>query len=81
MVGKKGSNGFIGEIAGCDDVRDPGSTRSTPFPALGEVDLKEGAMLAAKFAEGVNGFDDAGTISPSAAHTGGQRDHGDPAPF
>ena len=49
--------------------------RRADVPALGDVDLHEGAMLAAQAAEGVERLDHARALRPAAAGAAGQGDH------
>ncbi len=70
-------DGPVGEVAGGEDVGQGNARDPAGAAALGQVDFDEAAVAAAHLGERVQGLDDAGTTSPAAARSSGERDDRD----
>src|SRR5262245_13352657 len=68
---------IVREIAGRDDVRQRRAELAADAAALGQMRLDERAMLPAELAVRIQGFDDAGSLSPPASRARGEADDGD----
>ncbi|SPE42576.1 hypothetical protein SBA3_620002 [Candidatus Sulfopaludibacter sp. SbA3] len=72
-------NRLVRQVAGRENVR----KQRTAFPsharALGQMDFDEAAVLSVQFAERVERLHHTRAFGPAAAHTSGQRHHGNPA--
>ena len=74
-------DGLVGEVTGGEEVWDGGAEGLSNASAFGEMHFDERAVLAAEAGEWMQGFDHPGALSPAAAGTGGEADHGDGAGF
>jgi hypothetical protein len=76
IASEKLLDGFMCEVASGENVRDCCTNLPRGAPALGEVRFNESAMAASQFAEGMQRFDDSGTLGPSAPRASRQRNDG-----
>ncbi len=56
---------LIGEVSGCDDMREVAVVLATNFVAFGEMNLEKAAVLSSELVKRIQAFDDAGTFSPA----------------
>lgn len=67
-------DGFVGEVAGGEDVGKLEVRAAGLLIGLGEVKFEERAVATGEAGEGVKGFADAGALGPAGAGAGGEGD-------
>jgi len=70
-------DGFVGEIAGGEDVGKRAAALLADAKTLGQVNFDEVAVSSAKAAERIEGLDDSGAPGPASSYATGQRHHSD----